>query len=191
MIRLTSMEDMEDIMDGVDGNRCSLPPENSHRDKFNDAIKWLKTVCYDAKSMDAIDILIAAARENPYGRNYADEANRIIAEKNERIAELESMLTVKGEPGEAIKILSNYFTPVGNQNRYSVRQYRECITILESTIADLTEQVRVRDEVIDKLIDDNHPCGFCEHEYGDMDCAESNCPEADDIIKSALNMAKL
>ena len=51
MIRLTSMEDMEDIVDGTngtDGNRCSLPPENSHRDKFNDAIKWLKTVCYDA-----------------------------------------------------------------------------------------------------------------------------------------------
>jgi hypothetical protein len=62
-------------------------------------------------------------------------------------AALESLLTVKGEPGEAIKILSNYFTPVGNQNRYSVRQYRECITILESTIADLTEKVRVIDEI--------------------------------------------
>jgi hypothetical protein len=113
-----------------------------------------------------------------------------LMDAKQHIAALESLLTVKGEPGEAIKILSNYFTPVGNKNRYSVRQYRECITILESTIADLTEKVRVRDEVIDKLIDDNHPCCFCEHEYGDMDCAESNCPEADDIIKSALEAAK-
>lgn len=145
MIRLTSMEDMEDIMDGVDGNRCSLPPENSHRDKFNDAIKWLKTVCYDAKSMDAIDILIAAARENPYGRNYADEANRIIAEKNERIAELESMLTVKGEPGEAIERMHYGLSVIEETHPDTAKAMSEFLSLLESTILALTEQVGVRD----------------------------------------------
>jgi hypothetical protein len=145
MIRLTSMEDMEDIMDGVDGNRCSLPPENSHRDKFNDAIKWLKTVCYDAKSMDAIDILIAAARENPYGRNYADEANRIIAEKNERIAELESMLTVKGEPGEAIERMHYGLSVIEETHPDTAKAMSEFLSLIESTILALTEQVGVRD----------------------------------------------
>jgi hypothetical protein len=76
----------------------------------------------------------------------------------QHIVALESLLTVKGEPGEAIKILSNYFTPVGNKNRYSVRQYRECITILESTIADLTEQVRVRDAAIKELRGEVRSC---------------------------------
>lgn len=145
MIRLTSMEDMEDIMDGVDGNRCSLPPENSHRNKFNDAIKWLKTVCYDAKSMDAIDILIAAARENPYGRNYADEANRIIAEKNERIAELESMLTVKGEPGEAIERMHYGLSVIEETHPDTAKAMSEFLSLIESTILALTEQVGVRD----------------------------------------------
>jgi hypothetical protein len=157
MIRLTSMENMEDIMDGVDGNRCSLPPENSHRDKFNDAIKWLKTVCYDAKSMDAIDILIAAARENPYGRNYADEANRIIAENNERIAELEymlimdgvaeleSMLTVKGEPGEAIERMHYGLSVIEETHPDTAKAMSEFLSLLESTILALTEQVGVRD----------------------------------------------
>jgi hypothetical protein len=139
------MEDMEDIMDGVDGNRCSLPPENSHRNKFNDAIKWLKTVCYDAKSMDAIDILIAAARENPYGRNYADEANRIIAEKNERIAELESMLTVKGEPGEAIERMHYGLSVIEETHPDTAKAMSEFLSLIESTILALTEQVGVRD----------------------------------------------
>jgi ssDNA-binding replication factor A large subunit len=81
-----------------------------------------------------------------------------LMDAKQHIVALESMLTVKGEPGEAIKILSNYFTPVGNKNRYSVRQYRECITILESTIADLTEQVRVRDAAIKELRGEVRSC---------------------------------
>lgn len=51
MIRLTSMEDMEDIVDGTSGtdeNGCSLPPD------IASDMKWLRVVLYDQKSIDAI-----------------------------------------------------------------------------------------------------------------------------------------